>query len=260
MSAQDRTEDALRAMHILIANAEFEPGSNSKIIIDKDEAQTLLRELGDCLYAMLDESELSKSSRQQAERSQQKQADLTEERARKKAEDIYAGSLMYSDHALDLISDIVTKATEKIDKIHSDMMEQIEEEKKKIKTNQYELKGQLSDLKDTQEYLRLIEEENKRLEKEQKSGEFTEEADEPSYANIKPEIHVNPAFFQGGDIPAGTVADGVGSDDTGDLSEKIEKQINLDDLDREYFDWKNNGDSDTESEPKKRGLFGVFKK
>ena len=68
MSAQDRTEDALRAMHILIANAEFEPGSNSKIIIDKDEAQSLLKELGDCLYAMLDESELTKSSRQQAER------------------------------------------------------------------------------------------------------------------------------------------------------------------------------------------------
>ncbi len=255
MSAQDRTEDALRAMHILIANAEFEPGSNSKIIIDKDEAQTLLKELGDCLYAMLDESELTKSSRQQAERSQQKQADLTEERARKKAEDIYAGSLMYSDHALNLISDIVTDASKKIDQIHSDMMEQIEDEKKKIKKNQYELKGQLSDLKDTQEYLRLIEEENERLEKEQESGEFTEEADEPSYANVKPEIHVNPAFFQGGDIPKGTVADGI---ETDDLSEKIESQINLDDLDREYFDWKDG--SQNGPEPKKKGLFGVFKK
>ena len=255
MSAQDRTEDALRAMHILIANAEFEPGSNSKIIIDKDEAQTLLKELGDCLYAMLDESELTKSSRQQAERSEQKHADLTEERARKKAEDIYAGSLMYSDHALNLISDIVSDASAKMDQIHSQMMDQIEEEKKKIKKNQYELKGQLSDLKDTQEYLRLIEEENKRLEKEQESGEFTEEADEPSYANVKPEIHVNPAFFQGGDIPKGTVADGV---ETDDLSAKIESQINLDDLDREYFDWKDGGQNGTEQ--KKKGLFGVFKK
>lgn len=254
MSAQDRTEDALRAMHILIANAEFEPGSNSKIIIDKDEAQSLLKELGDCLYQMLDESELTKSSRQQAERSQQKQADLTEERAKKKAEDIYAGSLMYSDHALNLISDIVSDAEKKLEQIHTDMMDQIASEKQKIKTNQYELKGQLSDLKDTKEYLRLIEEENKRLENEEKSGEFTEEADQPSYADVKPEIHVNPAFFQG-DIPKGTVADGV---DTEDLSDKIESQINLDDLDREYFNWKDGGEK--EEEPKKKGLFGVFKK
>ena len=255
MNAQDRTEDALRAMHILIANAEFEPGSNTKIIIDKDEAQSLLKELGDCLYQMLDESELTKSSRQQAERTQQKQADLTEERAKKKAEDIYAGSLMYSDRALNLISDIIADAENRIEKIHSDMMEQISSEKKKIKTNQYELKGQLSDLKDTKKYLRLIEEENKRLEEEEKSGEFTEEADQPSYADVKPEIHVNPAFFQGGEIPSGTVADG---EDGGDLSDKIESQINLDDLDREYFKWKDG--EDTEEAPKKKGLFGVFKK
>ena len=255
MNAQDRTEDALRAMHILIANAEFEPGSNTKIIIDKDEAQSLLKELGDSLYQMLDESELTKSSRQQAERTQQKQADLTEERAKKKAEDIYAGSLMYSDRALNLISDIIADAENRIEKIHSDMMEQISSEKKKIKTNQYELKGQLSDLKDTKKYLRLIEEENKRLEEEEKSGEFTEEADQPSYADVKPEIHVNPAFFQGGEIPSGTVADGEDGDD---LSDKIESQINLDDLDREYFKWKDG--EDTEEAPKKKGLFGVFKK
>ena len=255
MNAQDRTEDALRAMHILIANAEYEPGSNTKVIIDKDEAQSLLKELGDCLYQMLDESELTKSSRQQAERTQQKQADLTEERAKRKAEDIYAGSLMYSDRALNLISDIIADAEKSIEKIHSDMMEQISSEKQKIKTNQYELKGQLSDLKDTKKYLRLIEEENKRLEEEEKSGEFTDEADQPSYADVKPEIHVNPAFFQGREIPAGTVADGEDSDD---LSDKIESQINLDDLDREYFKWKDGGD--TEEEPKKKGLFGVFKK
>lgn len=253
MSAQDRTEDALRAMHILIANAEYEPGSQTKIIIDKDEAQTLLKELGDCLYAMLDESELTRSSRQQAERSQQKQADLTEERARKKAEDIYAGSLMYSDHALNMISDIVEETSKKLTQLHDSMMEQIDSEKKKIKDNQYELKGQLADLRDTQEYLRLIEEENKRLEKEQESGEFTGEADQPSYANVKPEIHVNPAFFQNGDIPKGTVADGA--DD--DLSTKIESQINLDDLDREYFNWKDGGDTD---KPEKKSLFGVFRK
>lgn len=249
MGAQERTEDALRAMHILVANADYAPGSDSKVVIDKEEIQGILKELGDCLYAMLDESELTKSSYDQAERSRQKQADLTEERARKKAEDIYAGSLMYSDRALNQINKIVQDASDSIEKIHSDLMEHIEDEKKRIRKNQYELKGQLNDLRDTQEYLKLIEDENRRIEKEKHSGEFTEEADTPSYADVKPEIHVNPAFFKNGDIPDGTIADG----------EESEQQAPMDpdELDREYFDWKDGPDDD---EPKKKGLFSVFKK
>ena len=89
----------------------------------------------------------------------------------------------------------------------------------------------------------------RRIEKEKHSGEFTEEADTPSYADVKPEIHVNPAFFKNGDIPDGTIADG----------EESEQQAPMDpdELDREYFDWKDGPDDD---EPKKKGLFSVFKK
>lgn len=253
MGAQERTEDALRAMHILVANAEYAPGSNSRVIIDKEEIQSILKELGDCLYAMLDESELTKSSHEQAERNRQKEASLTEERARKKAEDVYAGSLMYSDHALNRISRIVSDASDQIEKIHTDLMSQIEAEQTKIRKDQYELKGQLNDLKDTQEYLKLIQEENKRIEKEEQSGEFTEEADTPSYADVKPEIHVNPAFFKDGQIPDGTVVDGEETD----AEDQTPAPMDPDELDREYFDWKDGSD---EEEPKKKGLFSVFKK
>ena len=250
MGARERTEDALRAMHILVANAEYAPGSGSRVVIDKEEIQSILKELGDCLYQMMDESELTESSHARAERSMKKQADLWEERARKRAEDIYAGSIMYSDRALNELGKLLNDAQSSIERIHSELIEKVDEEKKQIRKNQYELKGQLNDLKDTQKYLRLIEDENKRLEKLEKSGEFTEEASGPSYADIKPEIHVNPAFFKNGDIPAGTISD---VDDIKPVT------VDPEELDQEYFDWKDGSDQ-AEEGTKKKGLFSVFKK
>ena len=157
---------------------------------------------------------------------------------------------MYSDRALNELGKLLNDAQSSIERIHSELIEKVDEEKKQIRKNQYELKGQLNDLKDTQKYLRLIEDENKRLEKLEKSGEFTEEASGPSYADIKPEIHVNPAFFKNGDIPAGTISD---VDDIKPVT------VDPEELDQEYFDWKDGSDQ-AEEGTKKKGLFSVFKK
>ena len=45
MSAQDRTEEILRQMHILLAGSESYDGIGSKIILDKKRMLELLAEL-----------------------------------------------------------------------------------------------------------------------------------------------------------------------------------------------------------------------
>lgn len=42
------------------------------------------------------------------------------------------------------------------------MKDKIAEQEKIVKTNQYELKGQLQDLSDTEKYLKIIDDRNKR--------------------------------------------------------------------------------------------------
>ena len=59
MSAQDKTEEILRQMHILLAGSEAYDSIGSKIILDKKRMLELLAELNKAIYAMLDEYELT---------------------------------------------------------------------------------------------------------------------------------------------------------------------------------------------------------
>ena len=275
MSAQGRTEDALRKMHVMLANAEYAPGSHKKVVVDKGAVQDILKELAQCLYEMLDESELTAASRDRADRSQRARADLQKENARKQAQDIYAASVMYSDQALTRIQEIVKRAQSDMERISARIQEDMRNELNTIKDNQYELKGQLQDLDDTEKYLKLIYEENKRIEKEKLTGEFTVEADTPSYKDVKPEIHVNPAYFSQTEtaIPEGVTVDGdeekeedvMPSTDAILAATMAEEGMEAPmdpklsaDLDADYFAWK---DGEAEEETKDGGgLFPFFRK
>ncbi|SDW54542.1 hypothetical protein SAMN05216391_11066 [Lachnospiraceae bacterium KHCPX20] len=287
MSAQSRTEEALRQMHVMLANAEYAPGSHKKVVVDKEATVAILKELGECLYEMLDESELTAASRDRADRSMRAKADLQKENARKQAQDIYAASVMYSDQALTRIQEIVKQAQREMEHISARIQEDMRNELNTIKDNQYELKGQLQDLEDTEKYLKLIREENKRIEKEKLMGQFTMEADRPSYQDVKPEIHVNPAYFAQTDtaIPEGVTVDGekeqekeqetqqnAVSDDVmptedailaatmvgEDLEAPLDAKLSAD-LDADYFAWKEQEEQE-EEEKEEGGWLSFFRK
>ena len=68
MSAQDKTEEILRQMHILLAGSECYESIGSKIILDKKRMLELLAELNNAIYAMLDEDELKTRGKERARR------------------------------------------------------------------------------------------------------------------------------------------------------------------------------------------------
>lgn len=186
MGAQDRTEKVLRDIHVLFSKAEPFEGSKQRVVVDKNEVMELLKELNGCMYDMMEEYELTKRSRDKADREAQKKRDDMAFEASRNAEDIYAASIMYTDNALARIGDIMKKATEEVEDIFHETEESLKKERQEIKSNQLDLKGQLQELIDTQKYLRLIEEENRRIASEKKKNEG--EVEEPSpYAAIKPE-------------------------------------------------------------------------
>ena len=100
MSAADRTEKVLRDIHVLFSKAEPYNGSKRDVIVNKNEMMDLLKELNACMYDMIDEHELSQTKKDKANREMQKQGDDIIFAASRKAEDIYAASIMYTDNAL----------------------------------------------------------------------------------------------------------------------------------------------------------------
>lgn len=102
MGAQDNTEKVLRSLHVLLSKSEPYPKEPSKVIIDKQQVIDLLAELNTCIYQIMDEYELTIRSRDKAERDFHKKGDQIIWDASRKAEDIYAASVMYMDETLNV--------------------------------------------------------------------------------------------------------------------------------------------------------------
>lgn len=209
MGAREDTEDVLRKIHVLFSKAVPVENSSRRVIIDKTDMMDLLKELNACMYKMMDEYELTRESRDKAERAQKKHGDDIIFDARKDADDIYAASMMYTERALKSIQESIQTAEDRIDGITRDLKAAMKAEREEVQKNQLDVRGTLQDMVDGEKYIRLIQDENRRLEKEAEEKkeirasretagrperEAVPAADEP--APVKPEIHINTAYLE----------------------------------------------------------------
>lgn len=231
MSAQDNTEKILRSLHILLSKSEPYAKEPTKVIVDKQQVLDLLAELNKSVYDIMDEYELTKQSRDRAQREFQKKGDEIVWNASRKAEDVYAASVMYTDEALNRVQDIMKDADAAFADIYTELNKKLKDEEQLIKRNQLELKSTLQDLLDTEKYLKLIEDRNKELKKEKDKGKQFEELETNIYADRQTGIKINQEYF-----------DKIGislNDDVDDVvvEEKVpEIDIKID-LDADYFQW-----------------------
>lgn len=262
MSAQDRTEQVLREIHILFSKSEVYDKETNKIIVDKKEVLDLLSRLNTCIYEIMEEHELTQQSRDKAERELRRRGDQIVSDASRKAEDVYAASVIYTDEALHRIQNIMQNAADSVQGIYERVNAELLREKEVVHRDQSELKSHLEGLTDTQKYLKLIEESNKQIEKEKakaKAMELENEKEKPqmeysSYNGPKPEIKINAEYFERAGIP---IAEDLGEEMPEGKPEPITPQINVN-LDAEYFKWKEEGGEEKQQEKKggKHTLFG----
>lgn len=200
MSSQDKLEKVLRDIHVLISRSEVY--GKDRIIVNKQEMFGLIDRLNSSIYEIMEEYELTKQSRDKAEREHKKQGDKIIWDASRKAEDIYAASVMYTDEALNHIQTIMEESTEQIRAVQDAMIKDLEEKKQIVRTNQLELKSQLQDLVDTEKYLSLIEERNKEIarEKEKHGRKFGQPKEKSQFADVKTEIRINKEYFRNAGI------------------------------------------------------------
>ena len=149
----------------------------------------ILKQLAVCMSEVMDEYELTQQGREQAQRENRKIGEEIINDARAKAEDVYAASVMYTDEALRRILDIMDEANESVKAVYDSMGEKLANERKLVSGDKLELKSLLQDLKDTDKYMGIIEERNKKIAKEKKWKE--EDTESSPYAAVKPEIKIN---------------------------------------------------------------------
>lgn len=258
MSAQDKTEQVLRDIHIMFANSEVYSIDTSKVIVDKKEIIQLLRELNVCIYELMDEYELTQRGRDKSEREAKKVGEAIVKDASRKAEDVYAASVIYTDEALHRVQDIMQGAMDSVKEIYDKMNEELLSEKRRVHHNQSELKGHLQNLVDTEKYLKLIEETNKEIEKEKNKEK--QDAETLAYASpaIKPEIKINAEYFEKAGIPL--EMEHMEEVETSEefVASNVAPEITVN-LDAEYFKWKQ-AETDHTEETKKTEKHTLFSK
>lgn len=202
MSLQDKLEQVIREIHVLVAEAQVYNAAENQIIIDKKVMYEHLHRLNVAIYEIMDEYELTQQSRDKAERDARKLGDDIVKKADRKAEDVYAASILYTNEALSRMQFIMQDAIDQFELASKKAKDLLEEEKHTVRTNQSELKGQLQDFHDTEKYLNIIRETNKKIEKErERERKEEQEAEHSRYAGSKPEIRINPEYFERIGVP-----------------------------------------------------------
>jgi len=166
MNVQDKLERILREMHILLSRAPSPKGKGEYVLIQKKEMQRHLGSISQAVREMMDEYEATQQSRNRKELEAENQRLEILRNANHQAQDIYAASVIYSEDALGRIQDIISQPEQETKKILKNLNREMEEEKRRIRSNQTELITQLEDMKDTAKYMRLIEDRNREIAKE----------------------------------------------------------------------------------------------
>ena len=255
MSAQDKTEKVLRELHVLISKSETYEADTECVIINKKKIVDLLKELAVCMTEIMEEYELTEQGREKAQRENKKIGEEIIEDAKAKAEDVYAASVLYTDEALKRVLTIMQETNESVKQVFSQMEEKLAQEKRIVTEDKSELKGHLQDLKDTDKYMSIIKERNKKIAKEKK---WKEEEEPAHFTAAKPKIKINRDYFE----QQGLSFDEPEAIPVEEEKEKAAPQINVN-LDSEYFKWKETGEQEEVpdiKQPEKKSFFGKFMK
>lgn len=201
MSVQDKMEQILKNIHLLFSASKPYDESGEWIIVEKAKVFEQLEQLNMAVYEMMDTYEMTNQKHQLAQRRCEKRGEEIIQKASNHADDIYAASIMYTDDAINRICHIMEDANDSVRKIFHGLNNEMERERERVRHNQLELTSQLQDFADTNKYIKLIEEINKKLERErieeaQAQKEKRIQNEGKSYSSVQPEIRVNEAYLE----------------------------------------------------------------
>ena len=200
MNSQDKLEQVLRALHVYLSECRPLRERSEEIVVNKRQVLEYLNRLSVAIYGIMDEYEVTKQGKERAEREMMKKSKDIVKDADHQAEDVYAASILYSNDALQRIQYIMQEAMDSFELACRNAKDRMEQEKNTVQSNQTELQGQLTELRETDKYLQLIEDTNKRIQRQMESEEH-DAGEQSPYKNIKPEIRINPEYFERIGVP-----------------------------------------------------------
>ena len=175
-----RVEEIVKKIHILFAKSEAYQNSPDLVVMSKNEMFTLLEQLNEAIYEVLDQYEATTRAKEKARLETERQASEIIAEAKKGAEDVQAASLTFTDSAIDELAALIDNTTQSIRTQYLEFLAAMDEKQEALKENRAQLKDSLAELNDNEAYLKVLEEvrAEREAEKEEERLREIEEAKE----------------------------------------------------------------------------------
>lgn len=169
----EKLEEIMKKIHILLANCETSTYSSEDVIVPKRRLFNLLEQLNYAVYEVMEQYEATVASRDRALIREERMAAEIREDAVQRAEDVYAGSLLYMQDMLQDLKNMTDYMYHKTRESYEELLQGYEERRIYMEQNEQELVAQMSAMADAKTYLHIIEERRR-----QKEAALKREAEE----------------------------------------------------------------------------------
>ena len=218
-----RVEEIVKKIHILFAKSESYQNSPDLVILSKNEMFTLLEQLNEAIYEVLDQYEATTRAKEKARLETERQASEIIGEAKKGAEDVQAAALTFTDSSLDELSALIDTTTQSIRQQYLEFLAAMDEKQETLKENRAQLKESLAELNDSESYLKVLEEvrADREAEKEEerlneiKAGKEDGKGDEAGNANARSAAAASTSKDGSGKPSSGKSNSGNGNKATG---------------------------------------------
>lgn len=274
---QEKLEQVMRQIYLMLSNCEESAYSSEDLIVPKKRIYSLLEELNYVVYDLMEQYEGNVTSRERALAEHERKMAGIKEEAKGRAEDTYAASLLCAREMFLDMRHTTEQLCREFRKEYDGVLKAYEEKLRFIQENEESMVAQMNVMADSKKYLRIIEQQNKEKEKKQSMTEeeqkkqeaLLEEQAELAAAEAGSELNQKlsaPIVVQVNEQPK--LPEGFGKKQNKKKkyapSHALEEQVvegegvvapalpSAEELDSEYFDWKNEGEA-AEKQAKKGG-------
>lgn len=177
MTEQERMEEILRSIHVLLAEAEPVLDDDDLVVVDQQSLYRLLEELNRCMSDIMERYEVTQQAREAAENRTRRDIEKMVSQAQQTADDIYSASLLYMDGTLQEMNQRMLRMQKDIVSVTSAFVDDMNARMQDVTENREELKGQMHTLMEEETYLKLVKAGGKLWEDAQEDLEDPDEED-----------------------------------------------------------------------------------
>lgn len=152
-----RVEEILKKIHVVFAKGESYQNSPDQIILSKNEMFSLLEELNEAMYEVLDQYEATNRAKEMARLETEREASEIIAEAKREAEGVYAGSLVYTDTMLDELNELINNTKDNIRREYIELLAKMDDRMETLGKNREDTKDLLSELHESDLYVNMLE-------------------------------------------------------------------------------------------------------